>query len=52
MIAHRKNDAVKRLIEQDTKAKPLYDLTDHAGVQHVFWRVADPAAYVRDVCKD
>ena len=42
MIAHRKNASVKKLIEQDVKAKPLYDLTDHAGVQHVFWRVAGP----------
>lgn len=51
MIAHRKNAAIRKLVEQDVKGKPLYDLTDHAGVQHVFWRVADPAAYVREFAK-
>jgi len=51
MIVHRKNEAVARLVDEATRTEPLYDLVDHAGVQHIFWRAPDACAIRKEFLK-
>lgn len=42
MLCFRDDAQVAALIEKETQADPLYDLTTANGVQHRIWRVAAP----------
>jgi len=37
-MVFRSAEELKNLIAQSTTDRPLYDLTDHAGVRHILWR--------------
>ena len=46
MLCFRDDPQVAALIEEETRADPLYDLTTANGVRHRIWQVAAPGALV------
>lgn len=43
-LAHRDHAALNALLEAGTRTAPEWRVTTEDGVEHVLWRVADPAA--------
>jgi len=41
---HRASEAIKHLVESDTRTEPLFDVVDHNKVRHMLWRVTNTYA--------
>ncbi len=42
LYAHKRNDAIATILEEATRAAPLFDCTCPAGIRHQLWRVPRP----------
>jgi uncharacterized protein (DUF1015 family) len=46
LLAYRGTGEIHKLTDAAVKAEPLYDFCCEGGVQHTFWKVDEPAAWV------
>jgi uncharacterized protein (DUF1015 family) len=47
LLAYRDQPAVDRLVEEQTRRPPLYDLTAPDGIRHTIWKARDASALER-----